>query len=62
MRVTIYDKNPGPGIDQWFLKMTWMLGCWLQKLFGAVDAYKGVESWEEAQQWLMSLNQIESLQ
>lgn len=62
MRVTVYDKNPGPGVDQWFLKMTWLIGCWLQKLFGAVDEYKGVSSWEEAHQWLMSLNQIESLQ
>lgn len=52
MRVTIYDKNPGPGAMQWFLKTSWMLGCWFQKLVGAVDAYHGAESWADAKAWL----------
>lgn len=52
MRVTIYDKNPGVGINQWGLKVSWFLGCWIQKLFGAVDAYYGASSWEDAMNWL----------
>ncbi len=54
MRVTIYDRNPGKGFNQWFLKTCWAVGCWFQKLFGAVDAYVGVESWGEAKAWLGS--------
>ncbi len=56
MRVTLYDKNPGKGFDQWFLMVCWAVGCWLQKLFGAVDDYVGVASWEEAKGWLTSRN------
>lgn len=39
MKVTVYDKNPGVGAGQWFLKTSWLVGCWLQKLFGKVDAW-----------------------
>lgn len=52
MRVTIYDKNPGPGFGQWFLKTSWLVGCWLQKIFRQVDAYYGAESWDAAVSWL----------
>lgn len=52
MKVTVYDANPGVGFNQWFLKTSWLVGCWLQKLFGAVDAYYGATSWENAIQWL----------
>lgn len=52
MRVTIYDKNPGPGLGQWFLKLSWMVGCWIQRLFGAVDQTKGFDSWDAAIAWL----------
>jgi len=52
MRVTIYDKHPGSGIGQWFLKVSWAVGCWLQKLFGMVDAYHGASSWDDASAWL----------
>jgi hypothetical protein len=52
MRVTVYDKNPGPGFSQWFLKISWFLGCWIQRLFGAVDAYYGAASWDDALDWL----------
>lgn len=52
MRVTVYDKNPGVGIVQWGLKVSWFLGCWIQKLFGAVDKYYGASSWEDALAWL----------
>jgi hypothetical protein len=34
------------------LKTSWFLGCWIQKLFGKVDAYFGASSWEEALAWL----------
>lgn len=54
MRVTVYDKNPGPRTMDKFLRFTWWLGCWFQKLIGAVDAYKGVTSWQEAQDWLLA--------
>jgi hypothetical protein len=52
MRVTIYDKNPGQGFSQWFLKTSWLVGCFIQKLFGKVDDYFGASSWEEASAWL----------
>lgn len=52
MKVTVYDKNPGPGFDQWWLKTFWLIGCWLQKLFGKVDAYYGASSWADALTWL----------
>lgn len=52
MRVTIYDKNPGVGISQWGLNVSWFLGCWIQKLFGAVDKYYGATSWDDAFAWL----------
>lgn len=52
MRVTIYDKNPGPGFRQWFLKTSWLVGCLFQKLFGAVDDYYGATSWDDAVIWL----------
>ena len=54
MRVTVYDKNPGKGFSQWFLKLTWFVGCFVQKLFGKVDDYYGAESWEDALSWLKS--------
>lgn len=54
MRVTIYDKNPGVGFSQWFLKVSWAVGCWFQKLFGAVDAFYGAKDWEDAKAWLLS--------
>lgn len=54
MRVTIYDNNPGVGFSQWCLKTSWALGCWFQKLVGAVDDYKGVSSWQEARDWLLA--------
>ena len=53
MRVTIYDKNPGSGVDQWFLKLCWAVGCWFQKVVGAVDAYYGASSWADAKDWLL---------
>lgn len=54
MRVTIYDKKPGAGFGQWFLMASWAVGCWFQKLFGAVDDYVGVASWQEAREWVSS--------
>lgn len=56
MRVTFYDKNPGKGFMQWLLKTSWLVGCWLQKLFGAVDEYHGVESIDEMREWMKSKN------
>lgn len=53
MKVTIYDKNPGPGVDQWFLRLSWAIGCWFQKTIGAVDAYYGATSWADAKDWLL---------
>jgi hypothetical protein len=53
MRVTIYDKNPGPGFMQWFLKTSWLVGCLFQKFVGAVDDYYGATSWDDAKDWLM---------
>jgi len=62
MRVTIYDKNPGPGFNQWFLKTSWLVGCWLQKLFGKVDRYYGASNWAEALHWLSQQGPLESIQ
>lgn len=55
MRIVIYDKNPGSGFGQWFLKTSWVVGCFFQKLFGAVDAYYGAVSWEDALKFVTSL-------
>lgn len=54
MRVNIYDKKPGPGVNQWFLKTFWWFGCFIQKLFGKVDDYYGATSWDDALTWLSS--------
>jgi hypothetical protein len=35
-----------------FLRLTWAVGCWLQKAFGAVDEYYAAESWADALNWL----------
>lgn len=53
MRVVVFDKNPGPGFDQWLLKTCWLLACWFQKLVGWTDDYYGAESWLDAEQWLI---------
>jgi len=52
MRVAIYDKNPGTGFNQWFLALTWKIGCFLHKLFGKLDDYRAATSWEDAFAWL----------
>lgn len=52
MRVTIYDRNPGPGLMNSFLKLSWFLGCFFQELFGKADAYYGASTWNEALAWL----------
>lgn len=63
MRVIVYDKNPGPGIAQWALKMTWVIGCWIQKLLGAADEVYGAASWDDAMAWLLSRSKpLESIQ
>lgn len=62
MKVTIYDAKPGPGVGQWFLKTSWRVGCALQKFFGAVDEYHGAESWDDAVAWLLTKQNITSLQ
>lgn len=64
MKVVIYDTKPGKGFDQWFLMLSWAVGCRLQKLFGIADAYYGASSWGDAQKWLLSLPtyKIESIQ
>lgn len=56
MKVTFYDKNPGKGAGQAFLKLSWLVGCWLQKLFRQVDDYHGIGSVEEMKAWLESKN------
>ena len=53
MRVTVYDKKPGVGLSQWFLSFFWAAGCFIQKLFGKVDAYYGATSWDDAMSWLV---------
>jgi hypothetical protein len=64
MKVVIYDKNPGRGIDQKMLMLAWAFGCKLQKLFGLVDEYYGASSWADALTWLKSLEtyKLESIQ
>ena len=63
MKVTVYDRNPGEGLGQWFLKASWAVGCWLQKLLGQVDDYYGAESWLDALKWLASHGEtLESVQ
>ena len=63
LRVTIYDKNPGPGAWQGFLALSWLVGCWLQKLFGAVDKFYGAKSWDDARAWLRAQpGKFESIQ
>ena len=63
MRVTIYDRNPGEGLGQKFLALSWAVGCWFQKLVGAVDAYHGATSWDDAWAWLQKQpGKFESIQ
>lgn len=64
MRIIIFDKKPGPGIDQWFLMLTWLVGSYIQKLFGVADVVKGFSSWDEVSSWLQTLNaeKISSIQ
>jgi hypothetical protein len=62
MRVTVYDKNPGEGFWQKFLMTSWLVGCWLQKLLGRLDAYYGASSWEDAVEWLSSRGAMTSIQ
>jgi len=62
MRVTIYDKNPGEGFSQKFLATSWLVGCWIQKLFGKVDDYYGASSWDDALAWLQKQGQLDSIQ
>lgn len=52
MRVIIYDNDPGPGFMNWFLRLSWAVGAWLQKLFGKTDKVYGAPSWEHALAWL----------
>lgn len=47
MKVVFYDSNPGEGLDQFLLKLCWMVGCWYQKAIGAIDEYFGVSSFDE---------------
>lgn len=64
MRVAVYDRNPGGGgAWQSFLKLTWMIGCFIHKLFGKLDDYYGASSWDDAFKWLHSLpTPIKSIQ
>lgn len=62
MKIVLYDKKPGSGFGQWFLKTCWMIGCWFQKLLGAVDEYHGVSSWDEVLEILSKKEGIDSLQ
>jgi hypothetical protein len=63
MRVAVYDKNPGPGVNQWFLALSWRIGCFLHKLFGKLDAYHAATSWDDAFEWLLKQDsQLTSVQ
>ena len=63
LRVTIYDRNPGPGAWQGFLALSWAVGCWLQRLFGVVDKVYGAKSWDDARAWLsVQPGKFESIQ
>lgn len=53
MRVAIYDPNPGEGFSQWFLALTWKVGCFLHKFFGLLDDYHAATSWDDAIAWLL---------
>jgi len=52
MRVTIYDKKPGPGITNSFLAISWAIGAALQKFAGTADETYGALSWDDALSWL----------
>lgn len=54
MRVAVFDKNPGVGLSQWGLALSWRIGCFLHKLFGKLDDYHAATSWEDAFAWLES--------
>lgn len=62
MRITVYDKNPGEGFGQKFLATSWLVGCWIQKLFGQVDAYYGATSWDDAVTWMQKQGKLDSIQ
>lgn len=63
MKIIIYDKNPGSGIKQSLLKISWMIGCWFQKLIGKTDEFHGADSWNDVVQWICKQpNSISSIQ
>lgn len=62
MKVTLFDNNPGPGLMNRFLKLAWLVGCWFQKIIGAVDDYHAIDSWTEAKEWLNSKGPISQIQ
>jgi hypothetical protein len=43
------------GIGQWLLMACWAVACFVQKLFGRVDAYYGASGWGEALKWILAL-------
>lgn len=63
LRLMIYDDKPGDGgLQQKFLRLSWIVGGMLFKLFGKIDECKGVTSWPEALEWLSSHDEIQSVQ
>lgn len=54
MKIVVYDSNPGSRPIDKFLKSAWGIGCFLLKLFGKIDAYKGVGNWKDAKTWILS--------
>lgn len=62
MKVAVYDKNPGEGWSNKGLALSWLVGCFLAKLFGAIDEYHGATSWEDAIAWLKSKGELDEIQ
>jgi hypothetical protein len=48
LRLMIYDRTCG------YLTTTWVLGAWLYRRLGRLDAHFGASTWEEALEWLAS--------
>lgn len=62
MRLVIYDANPGPGLNNAFLKTAWQTWAWKQKQTGEADAVFGARYWSEAILWARQQKRITSLQ
>ena len=62
MRVIIYDAKPGSRFIDKFLKLSWLVAAWFQKLIGVADAVYAAETWLSTVEFLSRHDKLTSLQ